>query len=122
MKKTIQSLLVVIPLSLSLSACVVSVNGEDYKGYSGSFEDREYENRKNIANLRLNMTYEHVQDTFGVADFNETYKKDNETIQVLFYRTNRKHKDGITTKDECTPLIFKGGSLVSWGEKAYNQI
>jgi hypothetical protein len=58
----------------------------------------------------------------GVADFNESYQKNGEQIQVLFYRTNRLHKDGLTTKDECTPLIFKNNQLVSWGENAYKQI
>ena len=58
----------------------------------------------------------------GVADFNEVYNKGDENIQVLYYRTNRKHADGITTKDECTPLIFKNGALVSWGDTAYSML
>lgn len=122
MKKTVRSLFVILPLSLSLSACVVAVNGEDYQGYRGDFESREYENRKHIANLRLEMSYQQIQNILGVADFNESYQKNNEMIQVLFYRTNRQHKDGLTTKDECTPLVFKNGLLVSWGENAYSQL
>jgi len=28
--------------------------------------------------------------------------------------------DGITTKDECTPLVFRNGNLVGWGDSAYS--
>ncbi|WP_448213280.1 DUF3192 domain-containing protein [Colwellia sp. MEBiC06753] len=119
MKKSLIVLLAALPLTLSLTGCVISVGGDEDRGYSFDHEDRAYENRKKIAVLQLNSSFADVQHTLGVADFNEVYQKDDENIQVLYYRTNRKHKDGLTTKDECTPLIFKNGMLVSWGEKAY---
>jgi hypothetical protein len=122
MKKIITSILVVAPVAFALSGCVIAVNGDEGHGYSIDFEDREYENKSKIAKLSPNMSYSHVVDLMGVADFNETYNKNNESIQVLFYRTNRKHKDGLTTKDECTPLVFKNNVLVSWGEMAYHQL
>ncbi len=120
MKKTLLSLIIAAPLTLGLTGCVIAVGGDE-DGYSigHDFEDREYENRKKIARLQLNSSFNDIQSTLGVADFNEVYQKDAESIQVLYYRTNPKHKDGITTKDECTPLIFKDGMLVSWGESAY---
>ncbi len=120
MKKSILPLLIIAPLTLGLTGCVVAVGGDD-DGYrmGHNFDDREYENRQKIARLQLNSSFNEVQSTFGVADFNEVYQKAGESIQVLYYRTNRKHKDGLTTKDECTPLIFKNGLLVSWGESAY---
>jgi len=117
--------LVAAPIALTLSGCVVKVGGEgtDFdSGFSSDFEEREYSNRKKISRLQTQMTVESVQADFGIADFNETYKKDGEDIQVLYYRTHRVRKDGLTTKDECTPLIFKNGALVSWGEKAYSQL
>jgi hypothetical protein len=58
----------------------------------------------------------------GIADFNESYSKDDDTYQVLYYRTQRINGDGVTTKDECTPLVFKNSILVGWGERAYNTI
>lgn len=120
MKKVLLPLLVITPLTLGLTGCVVAVGGgEDGYSMSHDFEDREYDNRKKIARLQLNSSFNDVQSTLGVADFNEVYEKNGENIQVLYYRTNRKHKDGITTKDECTPLIFKNGELVSWGDSAY---
>ena len=120
MKKSLLPLLIIAPLTLSLTGCVVAVGGDD-DGYSvgHSFDDREYDNRKKIARLQLNSSFNDVQSMFGTADFNEVYQKEGENIQVLYYRTHRKHKDGITTKDECTPLIFKNGQLVSWGDSAY---
>jgi len=123
MKKTLLPLLIIAPLTLGLTGCVVAVGGDD-DGYSMSHDlnDREYDNRKKIARLQLNSNFNDVQSMFGTADFNEVYQKEGENIQVLYYRTNRKHKDGITTKDECTPLIFKNGVLVSWGESAYKML
>ncbi|MFD2168410.1 DUF3192 domain-containing protein [Thalassotalea euphylliae] len=119
MKKSLIALIVAAPLTMGLTGCVVSVGGDDDGHYSYDLNDREYENRKKIARLQVNSSFGDVQSLLGVADFNEVYQKENENVQVLYYRTNRKHKDGITTKDECTPLIFKNGMLVSWGEKAY---
>jgi hypothetical protein len=124
MKKTYLALLIAAPLAFSLTGCVVSVGHGDEDGYSinSDHENREYSNRKKIANLRFAMSYNDVQNLLGVADFNESYQKGDNHIQVLFYRTQRLHKDGLTTKDECTPLVFKKGELVSWGEQAYAQL
>lgn len=123
MKKPLATLLLLAPLSLSLTGCIVVADGDGHHGsYQADFEDREYDNRKKIARLELDMGYLEVQDYLGVPDFNETYQKDGEQIKVLFYRTNRKHRDSMTTKDECTPLVFKANKLVSWGEMAYSQI
>lgn len=121
LKKSI-ALVMALPVALSLTGCVVAVGNDDGHVSSIDFEDREYENRRHIAKLIPNMSFADVQKRLGVADFNEAYQKDGEAIQVLFYRTHRTQKDGLTTKDECTPLVFKQGMLVSWGEQAYRQI
>ena len=42
--------------------------------------------------------------------------------EVLFFRTHRTHSDGETTKDECTPLVFRDGVLIGFGDKAYRQL
>ena len=123
MKKLILAGAMIVPLTLT--GCVVSVGDGDY-GYDGesysSWEDREYKNRKRISSLNLDMPIERVKDKMGVPDFNELYKRDSSNIQVLFYRTQRNKGDGVTTKDECTPLVFKDGVLVGWGENAYGAI
>ena len=123
MKKSAILLLAIAPFALTLSGCVVKVGGDD-QGYSfnSDYEDREMKHRKKIANLTVNTAISDVQNEFGVADFNEVYNKGDENIQVLYYRTHRMRKDGLTTKAECTPLIFKNGMLSSWGEKAYKQL
>lgn len=123
MKKSLATLLLIAPLTLGLTGCIIVADGN---GEHGSFisdhEDREFENRKKIARLENGMAYLAAQDYLGVPDFNESYDKDGEAIQVLFYRTNRVHSDSMTTKDECTPLIFKAGKLTSWGESAYKEL
>ena len=123
MKKSLLVIALVTPLVMGLSACSINIGDDDFDGYSStSHKGEEYNNRQQIANLRIDTTYAEVINRLGIAEFNETYEKDGETIQVLYYRTQRKHKDGLTTKDECTPLIFKGGLLKSWGEMALAQI
>ncbi|SQH75815.1 conserved protein of unknown function [Shewanella benthica] len=29
--------------------------------------------------------------------------------------------DGITTRDECTPLLFRDQKLIAWGSDTYDQ-
>lgn len=115
MKKSLIALLCTAPLTLGLTGCIVSVGGEEDHVISSEFEDREYSNRKKIARLSLGSSYNDVANQLGVADFNESYEKEGENIQVLFYRTNRVHKDGLTTRDECTYLYFVGGALKETG-------
>jgi hypothetical protein len=57
-----------------------------------------------------------VVDTLGPADFNEMASSDGDAVQVLYYRTQRIDDDGVTTKNECTPLVFINNELVGWGE------
>lgn len=118
MKKSIIALLIVAPLSLGLTGCVFKIGADNDPMFSSDFEDREYENRKKIARTVLNSSYVDVQRDLGVADFTETYKAGDKTIQVLYYRTHRIKKDGLTTKDECTYLHFVDGALAQTGNGA----
>lgn len=122
MKKNLLALAIIAPLTLGLGGCVISVDGDGFEGHNVDWEDREYKNRKMIANLDLDMSAEAVRDRLGVPDFNESLRRDGETYQVLFYRTQRMHGDGKTTKDECTPLVLKNGALVGWGDTALERI
>ena len=116
MKKSLLALLVALPLTATLSGCVISVNdGEVDQSFLGDSSDRSYENRKKIAKVQLGSSFVDMQEKMGVADFSETYTHDEQTIRVLFYRTQRKHKDGLTTKDECTYLEFVNGELIQTG-------
>jgi hypothetical protein len=115
MKKSLLALLIAAPLTLSLTGCVIAVGEGDGRISTSGFDDREFNNRKQIANLALNSSYADVAHKLGVADFNESYEKNGDKVQVLFYRTHRVHKDGLTTKDECTYLHFVNGALLETG-------
>jgi len=116
MKKSIIALLIAAPLAMTLSGCVVKINddGIDH-GFVGDSEDRTYKNRKKIAKVQLGASFMDMQEKLGVSDFSETYADGENTVRVLYYRTQRKHKDGLTTKDECTYLQFINGKLVETG-------
>lgn len=62
-----------------------------------------------------------VIDNLGAPDITEAKQIGNEVYQVMFYRTRKIRDDNITTKDECTPLLFLNGLLIAWGSEAYNQ-
>ncbi|AGP80891.1 lipoprotein [Alteromonas mediterranea MED64] len=111
---------VALASSVLLSGCVVSVGGGSDSHYGADWEDREFNNRKHIANLETGTSYENVLRKMGVADFNELFEKQDGTYRVLYYRTQKTMGDGITTKDECTPLVFRNGELVGWGDSAYS--
>ncbi|MFT5852662.1 MAG: hypothetical protein ACI87J_002640 [Colwellia sp.] len=116
MKKSLLVLLIALPLASTLSGCVISVNdGEIDHSLMGDSEDRTYENRKEIAKIQLGSSLADMQEKLGVADFSQTYALNEQTVRVLFYRTQRKHKDGLTTKDECTYLEFIDGELSQTG-------
>ncbi len=107
---------------LLLSGCVVSVGGDgDGYSYSSDWEKRETNNRRHISKLDVDMTLESVSSRMGMADFDEFYQRDGSDYRVLYYRTQRSSGDGVTTKDECTPLVFKNGRLAGWGEAALNE-
>ncbi|ALO35365.1 hypothetical protein CMT41_12010 [Colwellia sp. MT41] len=116
MKKSILALLIAAPLAMTLSGCVIKINddGIDH-GFVSDSKDRAYNNRKKIANVQLGASFMDMQANLGVADFSETYTDGDDTVRVLYYRTQRKHKDGLTTKDECTFLQFINGKLVETG-------
>jgi len=124
MKKSLLVLLIALPLASTLSGCVISVkDGDVQHSLMSDSEDRTYENRKKIAKVQLGSSFADMQEKLGVADFSQTYNHNEQTIRVLFYRTQRMHKDGLTTKDECTYLEFIDGELNQTGNGGeYSQI
>jgi len=124
MKKSLLVLLIALPLASTLSGCVISVkDGDVQHSLMSDSEDRTYENRKEIAKIQLGSSFADMQEKLGVADFSQTYNHNEQTIRVLFYRTQRMHKDGLTTKDECTYLEFIDGELNQTGNGGeYSQI
>ena len=116
MKKSIIALLIAAPLAMTLSGCVVKINDNGIgSDFIGDNEERTYKNRKKITKVQLGASFIDMQEKLGVSDFSETYTDGDNTVRVLYYRTQRKHKDGLTTKDECTFLQFINGKLVETG-------
>lgn len=84
------------------------------------WDEREGFNRQYIAKLTLdNTNVDKILKDLGDPDLTEAKKVNLSNYQVMFYRTQHKHSDGITTQDECTPLLFKGGFLIGIGESAF---
>lgn len=85
------------------------------------WDEREGYNRQYIAKLKLdNVNIDLVFKDLGNPDITEAKKTDGANFQVLFYRTQHRSSDGITTQDECTALLFKNDVLIGIGESAYN--
>ncbi len=124
MKAKFIPLLLAGVVSLGLSGCVINVGEDGHdNGWNGSsWKSEENRNRELISNLTPGVAIEEIKTRMGTADFSEAYSKDNGLVEVLFYRTQRVHGDGKTSKDECTALVFKQGKLVGWGDRAYNSI
>ena len=87
------------------------------------WEDRQAFNQRFISALSIdeNINRSYVIPTLGSPDLTEAKLKDDVSFQVMFYRTQHTQSDGITTKDECTPMLFENGQLIAWGDSAYEQ-
>jgi outer membrane protein assembly factor BamE (lipoprotein component of BamABCDE complex) len=78
----------------------------------------QYVNFKNSKKLRVDMTKKQVLSIMGEPVKNQQYASPN----VWFYYTDMKWLDGLTTEDECLPLVFKDGKLAGWGWHYYEKI
>ena len=82
--------------------------------------DREAYNRKFISNLDLTtaVQQDQVQHKLGGPDITEAYQSAADLYQLVFYRTQRDISDGITTKVECTALLYRNRQLIAVGDAA----
>lgn len=119
MKKTsnfVPASLAALSALLLVSGCVVVVDNEkSNRETSSGFEQREADNRAVLSRLAISSSTHQVLDVMGTPDFDEQLTRNNTQYRVLYYRTQRVTADGMTTKDECTPLVFANGSLLGWG-------
>ncbi|HMA97817.1 MAG TPA: DUF3192 domain-containing protein [Wenzhouxiangella sp.] len=117
MKKILSA--VVLALSIpALSGCVVAV-GDVQSEQEMTRQETERENREAISQLEPGMPIDYIRTRLGTPDFSESLEREDGSYRVLFYRTQRREADGMTTRDETTPLIFRDGLLVEWGEAAW---
>lgn len=75
-------------------------------------------NRKGLRTLSVGMQQEEVTEVMqGPPDLTEAFQEgESESFEVWYYYTNRRRADGNRTKDEMTPLVFRDGKLVGWGD------
>ena len=109
------SRLIAVPIVLlSLSGCVIV--GGDHGWGSGDWQEEERENRRVISTLEIGMEHGEVVSRLGTPSFSEAYSREGEEYRVLFFRTQHRHSDGETSRDETTPLVFRNDTLIGWGD------
>ncbi len=72
-------------------------------------------NITNSKNLRVGMTKNQVLEVMGQPITDELFCKPD----VWYYFIQSVWQDGLTTEDECMPLVFEEGKLVGWGNPFY---
>lgn len=83
------------------------------------WQDREEYNKVQISTLKLGISKDEILALLGSPDITEAKTTDIGNLQVMFYRTQHMKSDGITTQNECTPLLFENDVLVAWGDGVY---
>ena len=71
--------------------------------------------------LELGRSLGSIESEFGTPDIVESFQRDGNAYKVWFYRTRHVTSDGMTRRDETTPLVFIDDELVGWGESAIDK-
>jgi hypothetical protein len=118
MNKKVLSLIAIALVAYGIFVALV-VTFYDDSPTNMDWEDREEFNRQYVTKVQLDqLTFEKIIKDLGSPDITEAKKHQSDYMQLMFYRTQHVKSDGITTQDECTPLLFKNGVLVAIGESA----
>lgn len=72
-------------------------------------------NVNNAKQLRIGMTKAEVLTIMGEPLKDEPFSKPD----IWYYYFDCNWLDGLTTEEECFPLIFKDGKLLGWGNRFY---
>jgi hypothetical protein len=116
--KAIQTIVLGVLTASFLSGCVVAI-GNEGRGRESDWAQVERDNRAAIDSLLLGMEFNEARARMPHDPaFSEAFTVDGVAHRVLFYRTQRVEGDGVTTRDETTPLVFIEGRLAGWGESA----
>ncbi|GAB5413521.1 MAG: DUF3192 domain-containing protein [Congregibacter sp.] len=102
-----------------VSGCVF-IDGE-YVSHD-DWKEIQRDNREAISQLEIGMSRDAAMDKLGTPSDSEAFVHEGEEVRVLFYRTQRKHSDGETSRDETTPVVFKNDQLIGWGHKTYAEL
>jgi len=113
--------IVIIGFAVYFAAAAIVLQFYQADPENMSWQERETFNLKQIGRLNLGTPRDDVIRLLGSPDISEAKVTDSGELLVLFYRTHHVKSDGITTRDECTPLLFKDGVLIAWGADAYSE-
>lgn len=108
-------------LAMALTGCVINVS-DDGVEWGEDWKERQEFNRQVISRLEIGQSRAEVEDRLGEPDFTEAYSRDGAEYHILHYRTQHRHSDGETTRDETTPLVFRDGRLEGWGDSIYARV
>lgn len=103
--------------SAALSGCVVAI-GNDAFQEDEKWQQEQKRNDRYIDGVQIGTSISTIQADLGDADFRDSFQRNGEVFEVLYYRTQHRHSDGKTTRDETTPLVFIDGALVGFGPSA----
>lgn len=117
---THKGMLVALALTVMSTTGCVYIDGEHVTG--DDWRETQRDNREMISKLELGTSRSAVVARLGTPDDSEAFDANGEEVRVLFYRTQRKHSDGETSRDETTPLVFRNDLLVGWGDTTYNAL
>jgi len=112
---------VLIGFAIYVAAAALLLNLYQADPENMSWQERETFNLKQIGRLDLGADKGDVIRLLGSPDISEAKATADGEVLVLFYRTHHVKSDGITTRDECTPLLFKDDALIAWGADAYSE-
>ncbi len=119
MSKTVKYVLIGFAIYAAAAALVLHLYQADPENMS--WQERETFNLKQIGRLDLGIPKGDVIRLLGSPDISEAKAIEEGEVLILFYRTHHVKSDGITTRDECTPLLFKDDILIGWGADAYSE-
>ncbi|MHA7817989.1 MAG: DUF3192 domain-containing protein [Pseudohaliea sp.] len=116
---TLPRLMLATLLVATVTGCVF-IDGEH--GDTDDWRSAQEDNREAISQLSIGMSQDAVVDRLGTPADSEAFTRDGEEVRVLFYRTRHRHSDGETSRDETTPLVFRNGELIGWGQRVYDTV
>ncbi len=109
-------------VSYAKSTSCIIVDKDNWHDKDEQWQHKQEKNKNQINQLEINDDRNSVILQLGAPEFSEAFSKNKNSYRILYYRTQHKHSDGETSKDETTPLVFKNDKLIGWGQQAVNAI
>lgn len=118
MNKVIKYIILGLGVYVVSALLVIKFYKDDPQGMF--WQDRESFNKRYLNKLTNDdvVFLDHVLTNLGSPDLTFAERVGDNVYQIIYYRTQHAHPDGITTKDECTGLFFRNEQLVVWGAGA----